>query len=530
MDRKNEDAVKFLTVQENELASISDLRTNVPERKGEALGAHLTAIGQPELTAGLALSGGGIRSATFSLGVIQALATKGHLERFEYLSTVSGGGYIGSWLTAWIARERNTGGLKKVAEALKQNAATSSVEPAQVQWLRRYSNYLTPRVGALSMDALTVAVTWLRNTLLNLITLTAVVAFALLIPKAIRLLSVSFPPSSLGAFVSALCLTIVSLAAVAFNLTLHYFPRNSRPMVASSRPRFLWALEPKHVSLLAIAPALLACVAASFGVYGPPDSWLIKDVVVYSAVAAFGFCLVVGILWVGAFRIDASNFRKMKIGVAASDAPTEGPPPAVAPNSLLIGLKESVESDDSATRPNAVKIIAYIFAPLFAMAVCAGLLTLAHNLGPQQGIWGFSSNAADLATRVLVFGPPLTMACLGVSFAVAIGLIGRAYAEVSREWLSRFGGSLLMACVVWTIWFALAFYASDSLGNLYRSGKTLFSSVTSIGWIGSLIGSLLLGAFQSGSKSQPISKWRSALITVLSMVWRLEHSLQLRAR
>src|ERR1700675_3671177 len=52
--------------------------------------------------AALCLSGGGIRSASFSLGVIQALAKKGLLSRFHYLSTVSGGGYIGAWLCRWI--------------------------------------------------------------------------------------------------------------------------------------------------------------------------------------------------------------------------------------------------------------------------------------------------------------------------------------------------------------------------------------------------------------------------------------------
>ena len=50
---------------------------------------------------GLALSGGGIRSATFSLGVMQALAHRGLLKKVDYLSTVSGGGYIGSALT-WL--------------------------------------------------------------------------------------------------------------------------------------------------------------------------------------------------------------------------------------------------------------------------------------------------------------------------------------------------------------------------------------------------------------------------------------------
>src|SRR5262249_48647185 len=52
----------------------------------------------------LCLSGGGIRSAAISLGVIQALVDKGLLNQFHYLSTVSGGGYIGSWLSAWLHR------------------------------------------------------------------------------------------------------------------------------------------------------------------------------------------------------------------------------------------------------------------------------------------------------------------------------------------------------------------------------------------------------------------------------------------
>ncbi|MGB6470343.1 MAG: hypothetical protein WBE88_05760, partial [Candidatus Acidiferrales bacterium] len=47
---------------------------------------------------GVAFSGGGIRSATFNLGVLQGLAEMKLLQRVDYLSTVSGGGYIGGWL------------------------------------------------------------------------------------------------------------------------------------------------------------------------------------------------------------------------------------------------------------------------------------------------------------------------------------------------------------------------------------------------------------------------------------------------
>jgi hypothetical protein len=50
----------------------------------------------------LAISGGGIRSATFALGVLVALARRNLMYQFDYLSTVSGGGYIGSFLTSFL--------------------------------------------------------------------------------------------------------------------------------------------------------------------------------------------------------------------------------------------------------------------------------------------------------------------------------------------------------------------------------------------------------------------------------------------
>src|SRR5206468_13016996 len=55
---------------------------------------------------GLALSGGGIRSATFALGLLQGMQRLGVLRAVDYLSTVSGGGFVGSWWTAWLNRER----------------------------------------------------------------------------------------------------------------------------------------------------------------------------------------------------------------------------------------------------------------------------------------------------------------------------------------------------------------------------------------------------------------------------------------
>ena len=54
-----------------------------------------TWAARPHATA-LAISGGGIRSATFALGVLAALARRNLLYQFDYLSTVSGGGYLGA--------------------------------------------------------------------------------------------------------------------------------------------------------------------------------------------------------------------------------------------------------------------------------------------------------------------------------------------------------------------------------------------------------------------------------------------------
>src|SRR6478752_2855897 len=97
----------------------------------------------------LAFSGGGIRSATFNLGILQALAEKGVLRKFDYLSTVSGGGYIGSWLAALIRRltKEPDFSFKKVEEALSPHKydPDQRSEASVFLWLRLYSNYLTPR-------------------------------------------------------------------------------------------------------------------------------------------------------------------------------------------------------------------------------------------------------------------------------------------------------------------------------------------------------------------------------------------------
>ncbi len=58
-----------------------------------------------ENLSGLCISGGGVRSATLGLGMLQAFIKAKKLKYFDYLSTVSGGGYIGACLSSLMSAE-----------------------------------------------------------------------------------------------------------------------------------------------------------------------------------------------------------------------------------------------------------------------------------------------------------------------------------------------------------------------------------------------------------------------------------------
>lgn len=147
------------------------------EREFEAVGEGRRA---------LCISGGGIRSATFALGVLQGLAERGLLRQFDYLSTVSGGGYIGGWLSAWVKR---AGGIEAVEERLRPGAGAS-----EVAHLREYNSYLTPKLGAFSVDTWTLTAIVLRNLLLNWLVMVPLLVAAILLPRVLVSLHAFDPP------------------------------------------------------------------------------------------------------------------------------------------------------------------------------------------------------------------------------------------------------------------------------------------------------------------------------------------------
>ena len=166
---------------------LSDELDHIGDRSRPA--ADPIARAHEKQLAGLAFSGGGIRSATFNLGVLQALARMKLLGKFDYLSTVSGGGYIGGWLLAWMKRR----GVKDVRAALRPEwgRQPGNSEAQEIRFLRRFSNYLTPKLGWLGADMWTVIAIYVRNLVLNFIMLGSALAVVLLLPRWIVIGSVA---------------------------------------------------------------------------------------------------------------------------------------------------------------------------------------------------------------------------------------------------------------------------------------------------------------------------------------------------
>ena len=109
---------------------------------------------------GVALSGGGIRSATLSLGFFQGLARRGLVSSIDYLSTVSGGGYFGGFFGHLLQREASEarkGG--PIPSNFADKVLRESDKPA-FRYLRDNGRYLSPNGSG---DVLAAASVALRN-------------------------------------------------------------------------------------------------------------------------------------------------------------------------------------------------------------------------------------------------------------------------------------------------------------------------------------------------------------------------------
>lgn len=189
--------------------------------------------------AGLALSGGGIRSAAFACGVLQAFAEAKRLESFDYLSTVSGGGYAGTALT-WVVNQCNTktgtrfgandfARFKVMAEQSEDAARSGSVPIKLVKYIRQRANYLAPNdrtslmAGLLNTLRMSLTSLFIYAVLLVSVTLPGVWLYARTATEVCRLDSASDPIAAIEHRVNALQLPVLDTELWQFELTEKFF-------------------------------------------------------------------------------------------------------------------------------------------------------------------------------------------------------------------------------------------------------------------------------------------------------------------
>jgi len=162
-NRSNLNSSKCQFVDEVFPAELEELR----ERRLQADLPVVSLEGPPDVKqglVGLALSGGGIRSATFCLGAVQKLAGSGLLKHVDYLSTVSGGGFMGSCVSSLMQGDPGALQERKKDSGSQIHAA----EPPIIRHLRNSSKYLAP--GGF-VDELRMAVLILRGIVVNFLVL-----------------------------------------------------------------------------------------------------------------------------------------------------------------------------------------------------------------------------------------------------------------------------------------------------------------------------------------------------------------------
>jgi predicted acylesterase/phospholipase RssA len=395
------------------------------------LRAHLHAIADADKPLGLAFSGGGIRSATFNLGVLQGLAQLGWLPKFHFLSTVSGGGYIGSWLSAWIART----GFQTVYRELQRTtsppqdpvAVAKSPEPDPIRHLRGYSNYLSP-VWGLSLDATTLIATYVRNLIINWLVLLPLFAAVALWPRlnlavvgALSTTEVRGP----WLFAPLLLVAIGSTVAIAYTVS-------DIPGAEGHRPRtnafYMWFVVP--LLLLAAIPAswLWPWAAQEF-------EQLLRD-------APFGKWM-----WL-IFAGSGAVVHMIGIGVGTWWRGARADPASPAPEQRRLG---QVSWD----------ALVIVLAGAVGGYVCyLGITKIATN----EWLLAGTMHAQGYTTLAV----PFLLGAFALSTTGYAALTRRTRTESDREWWARAGGFLIILTALWLGLHAVALYVPQWVASLFE--------------------------------------------------------------
>ena len=467
------------------------LTAQVPKDPRQADLAQVLRRAHETKLAGLAFSGGGIRSATFNLGIVQALSEMKLLRDFDYLSTVSGGGYAGGWLSKWIHHEG--GDVTRVEQAFEPappHASPSAAatppqqprsEPRAVQFLRQYSNYLTPKTGMFSADTWTLIFTYLRNTLLNMTFLLTLLAALFLLP---RLMVQAFFVPTLSAdaphvWPLAVLLFLWPVGMIAFSISRTCGRRWSEGQVQTQGAVLGWIC----------LPLVLSGIAGSIGVWqvrAPLDTfWTNLPESLFDL--TYGLFLVPGALYFAAWALGwacAAHLNRRDAVRAGPGAGARAPVPWRS-----VGLEG----------------LAHLVCAAVALAVGSVLLLKGVSLLVNAPLRTFKDmNGVGLAT----FGMPAMLALFGITITLMIGLVGRLYRDESREWWARQGAWTFILALAWLGLFTAAFYLPPMLGWAWSEfGKT----TTVSGAVASLLTVLGLKAGSgksTGPRGADVSKTR----------------------
>ncbi|HUI11498.1 MAG TPA: hypothetical protein VL221_14290 [Bacteroidota bacterium] len=405
----------------------------------------------------LALSGGGIRSATFNLGLLEALASSGSLAEVDYISSVSGGGYINSWLAAWCVRRSFRDVLADLA------SPGGPAQPRAIGHLRKYSNYLTPRLGLLSADAWTLVSTYLRNLILNFVIILLSAASALLVPRVLLLLF--SPAEGLPAAVYPVAAFVVALLAVsviAFNFASIGDVRD--------RLRSTFLRSQPGVQYFVVLPVAVTSLLISFwfrgGIDAPP-----------LAIAAAGGAVLYALLWL--------------LGGAA----------------YLLFLKPSARS----ARVSAMRTGEGSFRGAVRYVL---VLVVTGAVGGAIAVWsvgllGLLAAIADAPVYYLI-APVVVIGSLTLTVVVHIGLSGRDWPDTVREWWSRLGAWVTIYAIGWmALWFCV-FNLPSLLAGIVSSSWLRAGGIAA--WLLSTASGVLLG---KGSGEGTLPSWlKGAIVAV----------------
>jgi hypothetical protein len=351
----------------------------------------------PPLSA-LCISGGGIRSATFALGALQELGRRGLLAQFDYLSTVSGGGYIGSWLSAWIHRAGGVAGvLPRLTASKTERAAQNGPDP--VSHLREFNSYLTPKLGLGSVDTWTLAAIVVRNLLLNWLLLLPLLMAALMAPRVLVSVLQVRPPWGSDPFALFDTLQAVVMGAGLVLYCVASFNSFGALPSVGSRP-LTEAQFVRRVLLPRVASSVLLIVGF----------WWVWD--------DFGRHPTLGELVVGGVAL---TFLGWLACLVAFDLPKDP---------KRFGHR--------------------LFGPLSLAAVVLGLCSGAAAYVLTHFLFDSAKNEND-PSFYATFAPALFLIGLLLGQVLAAGFTSRTLGEPDREWAARSGAYELMAIGGWLL-------------------------------------------------------------------------------